>query len=121
MFLKELEDVVLNEVGLNAVFECEISRTDLKAEWYRGEKLIRRSDKYNMTSEGGKHTLTVEKSEPDDVGEYTVKLNGVSSKAKLIIKGKITLGSSMFTFSIENKLFPLSWNEIFYLTQLPGM
>ena len=90
VFLKELEDIVLNEVGLNAVFECEISRTDYKAEWYHGDKLIRRSDKYNMTSEGGKHTMTVEHSQPDDIGQYTVKLNGVSSKAKLIIKGKLS-------------------------------
>jgi hypothetical protein len=90
--LKELEDVTLNEVGLKAVFECEISRKEYKAEWYRGDKLLRRSDKYDMTSDSGRHTLIVEQSQAEDVGQYTVKLNGISSKAKLNIKGRITAG-----------------------------
>ena len=80
----------MNEVGLKAVFSCEISRKEYKAEWYRGDKLLRRGDKYDMTSADGTHTLVVEQSQAEDVGQYTVKLNGISSKAKLDIKGMST-------------------------------
>jgi len=40
-FLRPLEDVTLNEVGLTAAFECEVSREGLKAEWQKANKPVK--------------------------------------------------------------------------------
>jgi len=94
-FLKELEDIQLNDVGLEATFECEVSKPDMKAEWFKGDKSIKASlDKYQMTSKSGKHTLTISDCQSDDVAKYTVKLNGISSSAKLSVSGMSSNTSS---------------------------
>ncbi len=79
----------MDQLGLQAVFKCEISRPELKAEWFKGKKAIKRSDKYDITAAEGRHTLTISDCQGEDVSEYTVKLNGVSSTAKLAVNGKI--------------------------------
>ena len=90
-FVRGLEDVQLNDFGLEAVFDCEVSKSDLKAEWFKGDKAIKRSEKYNITSKNGKHSLTVSDCQLEDVAGYTVKLDGISSTAKLSIKGIQTM------------------------------
>ena len=87
-FVRELEDIALDDVGLEATFECEVTKTDMKAEWFKGGKAIKATlDKYQMTSKNGKHSLTILDCQADDVASYTVKLNGISSSAKLVVNG----------------------------------
>ena len=85
--MKELEDVELDQVGLDAVFECEITKDKVKATWYKADKVIKKSDKYDITSEGGIHRLTIKNSVGEDVSEYSIKMEKLVSKAKLTIKG----------------------------------
>jgi len=87
-FVRGLEDVELNDLGLEAVFQCEVSKADLKAEWFKGDKPIKRSEKYNITSKNGQHSLTVGDCQADDIASYTIKLDGISSTAKLAVKGR---------------------------------
>jgi Immunoglobulin I-set domain len=87
-FLRELEDIQLNDVGLEATFECEVSKPNMRAEWFKGDKQIRvDADKYKTTSKNGKHSLTITDCQSEDVAKYTVKLNGLSSSAKLDVTG----------------------------------
>ena len=86
-FVRGLEDVELNDLGLEAKFDCEVSKADLKAEWFKGDKPIKRSEKYNITTKNGQHSLTINDCQIDDVASYTIKLDGISSTAKLAIKG----------------------------------
>lgn len=86
-FVRGLEDVQLNDLGLEAVFDCVVSKPDLKAEWFKADKPIKRSEKYNITSKNGAHSLTISDCQVDDVASYTIKLDGISSTAKLAIKG----------------------------------
>ena len=90
-FARGLQDVDLNDLGLEATFDCEVSKSDLKAEWFKGDKPIKRSEKYNITSKNGQHSLTISDCQVDDVASYTIKLDGISSSAKLAIKGNRTL------------------------------
>ena len=92
----------LNDLGLEAVFDCEVSKSDLKAEWFKADKPIKRSEKYNITSKNGQHSLTILDCQVDDVASYTIKLDGISSTAKLAIKGNRTLNFSSF---VQNVLF----------------
>ena len=89
-FLRPLEDVQLNNVGLEAVFECEISKPEAKAEWFKGDQAIKRSVKYNTTSKDGVHTLTISECQNEDIASYTIKVDGASSTAKLSIAGTYT-------------------------------
>ena len=66
-----LEDVQLNELGLEAVFDCEVSKSELKADWFKADKPIERSDKYNITSKNGRHSLTINDCQVDDVAIAT--------------------------------------------------
>jgi len=86
--VRSLEDVQLEDLGLEAVFDCEVSKSELKADWFKANKPIQRSDKYNITSKNGRHSLTINDCQVDDVASYTIKLDGISSTAKLSIKGK---------------------------------
>jgi len=86
-FARGLEDVQLEDLGLEATFDCEVSKPDLTAEWFKGDKPIKRSEKYNITSKNGTHTLTINDCQVDDVASYSIKLDGISSTAKLAIKG----------------------------------
>jgi len=90
-FVRSLKDVLLNDPGVEAVFDCEVSKPDLKAEWFKGDKAIKRSEKYSITSKNGKHSLTISDCQVDDVASYTIKLGGISSTAKLAIKGNHSL------------------------------
>jgi len=93
-FLTGLEDILLNDVGLTAVFECEVSKKELKAEWLKADKPVKKSEKYEMKSANGKHSLTINNCQSDDVAKYTVKVNGMSSTAKLEVKGLTHFGYS---------------------------
>jgi len=88
-FVRGLADVQLEDLGLEATFDCEVSKTDLTAEWFKGDKAIKRSDKYNITAKNGQHSLTIGDCQVDDVASYTIKLDGISSSAKLAIKGNL--------------------------------
>ena len=95
IFMTPLQDVDLEQVGLKAVFECEISKAGLKPEWFKGDKPIRRSEKYDKTSDNGKHALIIEESQAEDEGPYTVKFEDVTSTAKLTINGQFKERSSI--------------------------
>jgi len=100
-FVRGLEDIQLNDLGLEAVFNCEVSKSDLKAEWFKGDKPIKRSEKYNITSKNGQHSLTISDCQVDDVSSYTIKLDGISSTAKLAIKGNQHLRFRVIFLSIR--------------------
>jgi hypothetical protein len=88
VFVKGLEDIELDQVGLEAVFDCEITKESVKAQWFKDSKAIRKSDNIDISSKAGIHKLTIKAATPDDIGQYSIKLADVTSEAKLTIKGK---------------------------------
>jgi len=93
-FLRGLEDIQLDELGVEAEFSCEVSKPDLEVEWFKGDKPITRSEKYDIRSMNGQHSLSVDFCQLDDVDSYTIKLDDNSSTAKLTIKGTGILQST---------------------------
>ena len=88
VFLTPLTDVTLNAIGKKAIFECSVSKKGMKCEWFKGDKVIKRSEKYDISAAEGKHSLTIEAALPEDVSEYTIKFaEDLQSTAKLIIQG----------------------------------
>jgi len=83
-----LKDIELDTVGVKVAFVCEVSKSGLRPQWFKGDKALKRGDKYDIISDNGKHSLIIESAQPENIGEYTVKFDGVQSTAQLTIKGK---------------------------------
>ncbi|KAM6158298.1 myosin-binding protein C, cardiac-type [Rhynchocyon petersi] len=70
--------------GSSAKFEAETERAGVKVRWQREGCDISASDKYNLTTEGTRHVLTVQDAGPADQGTYAVIAG--SSKVKFDLK-----------------------------------
>ena len=81
----------MTSANVTATFECELSKDGLKVEWYKGDKKLRRDDRYNMSSVGKVHKLVIDKVEADCVGEYSVAFQKLTSSAKLSMEGESIL------------------------------
>lgn len=90
-FVRTLENVTLNQLGVQATFECEVSKDGLKAEWLKDGKPIRSGNNYEMTTDATIHKLVIKKAYAEDEAEYTVVLKDVKSSATLVIKGTLQL------------------------------
>ena len=88
IFTKELQDIKVTEVGIQVTLECELSKPGLKVDWFKGDKQVRRDTRYDFVSKGTEHRLVIEKVESEDVGEYRVEYQKLSSSAKLSVEGE---------------------------------
>ena len=74
----------------DACFKCELSKADVKINWYKNDKKIKSDNiKYKSKQKGKKRTLTIYDVDENDMGKYSIRLNGHdSSSAMLVVKGK---------------------------------
>ena len=88
-FLRPLEDITLNEVGLTATFECEVSVEGLKAEWQKANMPVKVNGRISIIADKKIHRLIINDAKGEDEGEYTVvfKEQNLKSTAKLAVKG----------------------------------
>ena len=87
---KELKDVVVKELNVSATFECEFSKVGLKVEWTKGEKTIKASDKYEITSDEVTYRLVINDCTAEDVAEYKASFQNLTTSAKLKMQGNCT-------------------------------
>lgn len=81
----------MNDVGLTAEFECEISKDGLKGEWFKKDKAVKTSDKYEMIDKGTVHKLIIKDAGDEDQSQYTVVFKKeAKTTAKLTVNGKHT-------------------------------
>jgi len=79
-----------------AVFECEVSKPDLKPRWFKGEQEIKDLERFEQTSVGTKHMLTIRECELEDADTYKIVVEeGVESTAKLTVEGTSILPCNM--------------------------
>lgn len=83
--IKPLKDVTVTQ-GENASFELELSKGDALVKWYKNNKEIKLDEHVTLTIDGKKQTLRINKAEPKDVAEYSIKVGEQTSKAKLIVE-----------------------------------
>lgn len=87
-FLTPLSDQTVTEFE-TAVFECEISKANLKVKWTKGGEVIEANKHFEMANIGNKYMLTVREAELTDQDKYRIIAeDGVESQAKLKVKGK---------------------------------
>ncbi|KAJ8319891.1 hypothetical protein KUTeg_001478 [Tegillarca granosa] len=85
-FVRKLEDIDVNEIPGEATFECEITKDNITAKWFKDGKPIQPGDKYKMVSEGTIHRLVVSDVDSEDEGDYMVVLRGKKSEAELVVE-----------------------------------
>jgi obscurin-RhoGEF protein len=87
IFTKELENLNLKQENIKAVFECEISKSGLRVNWFKGDKQLRRDEKYDIEVDGKFHRLIIDKVKVEDVGDYSATYEKLTTSAKLNLAG----------------------------------
>ena len=88
-FTKELEDTNVDEIGVSVTLECELSKKDVKVEWTKDGKTLRRDDNYDIIDTGKLHQLVIEKVSPDHAGKYSATYDKLSTEGSLTLTGEI--------------------------------
>ncbi|XP_045659965.1 obscurin isoform X26 [Ursus americanus] len=84
---KPLEDQQASP-GEDVVLSCELSRASTPVRWLRDGKAIRKSQKYDLITEGTRAMLVVHAVSPKDSGEYTCETEASKSTASLRVEEK---------------------------------
>lgn len=91
-FTKPLASIEVTE-GQSIFLECTISKPGLTPTWYKNGVKVTASETITLTSDGNNHSLTIDRAQLTDQAEYTVKVDGKSSKAEVKVIGKSCLYS----------------------------
>jgi hypothetical protein len=67
--------------------ECEVSRPDKPAQWFKDDKLVSATARIRLTSDGGVHSLDIDSADLDDEAVYKVVVNGAESSAEVLVEG----------------------------------
>lgn len=70
------------------VLECEVSRPDKPAQWFKDDVPVTASARIRLTSEGGVHRLIIDCVELDDEAVYKVVIGGNESTAEVLVEGE---------------------------------
>lgn len=89
-FLTPLSDVQVYEKD-EARFECEISREPKAFRWLKGTQELKADDKFDILTEGKRHTLVVKSAAFEDEAKYMFEAEDKRTSAKLIIQGHYSL------------------------------
>ena len=88
-FVRPLEDRSCG-VKETVVFECEISKPNLKAKWYQGgTEITKKMKRFTPEQDGAVHRLKIVEAELDDEKKYSCYIEDVKTAAKLTVKGEI--------------------------------
>ena len=85
-FTRPLSDVKVARFGDSAVFECEISADKARVQWLKDGVEIYPSAKYDITSVGRRHRLTVNRVDSRDGGDYAILVKGHRSAGRLSVE-----------------------------------
>lgn len=85
-FVRKLSDVEVKEIPSTVTFECELSKPDIVAKWFRDGKPLGESDKFQMVVDGTVHKLVITDVDGEDEGDYSIVARGKKSEGELIVE-----------------------------------
>ncbi|KAM7143815.1 obscurin-like [Molossus nigricans] len=110
--------------GEDAILSCELSRADTPVRWLKDGKAIRKSQKYDLLSEGTRAMLVVRAVSLKDSGEYTCETEVSKSTASLQVEEKSNWfteeladlqveekGMAVFTCKTEHPAVMVTWRK----------
>ncbi|KAL1780292.1 obscurin, partial [Sigmodon hispidus] len=75
-------------LGEDVTLSCELSRAGSSVRWLKDGKAIRKSQKYDLLSEGTRAVLVIHTASLKDSGEYTCETEASKSTARLLVEEK---------------------------------
>ncbi|XP_032951653.1 obscurin isoform X4 [Rhinolophus ferrumequinum] len=121
--MKPLEDQRATP-GKDVVLSCELSRAGTTVRWLKNGKAIRKSQKYDLLSEGTRAVLVIRAASLKDSGEYTCETEVSKSTASLLIEEKANRfteeladlqveekGTAVFTCRTEHPAAVVIWRK----------
>ncbi|CAO2643307.1 Obscn [Lemmus lemmus] len=120
---KPLEDQ-RTTLGEHATLSCELSRAGISVRWLKDGKAIRKSQKYDLLSEGTRAVLVVREASLKDSGEYTCETEASKSTARLLVEEKANRfteeladlqveekGTAVFACKTEHPASVVTWRK----------
>jgi len=87
-FIRLLENKKVTKIPDTIAFECEISDAGATVEWLKGDRPVKKGDKYEPTTDGAVRRLVIKDVDGKDAGEYSVIFKNKTSKGTLTVEGK---------------------------------
>ena len=100
--VRPLQDQRVSKIPTTVTFECEISKSNLDVQWFKGETQIQKTKKYNIESRGKVYRLIINDVDDEDDAEYSIKIKSLQSRANLFVEGAFHISIS----SASAHLFP---------------
>ncbi|XP_073077350.1 obscurin isoform X24 [Manis javanica] len=120
---KPLEDQRVT-LGEDVVLSCELSRAGAPVRWLKDGKAIRKSQKYELLTEGSRAVLVVRAASLKDSGRYTCEAEVSSSTASLHVEEKANRftqelvdlqveekGTAVFVCQTEQPAATVTWRK----------
>lgn len=102
-------------LGEDAVLSCELSRAGTPVRWLKDGKVIRKSQKYDLLTEGTRAVLVIHAASLKDSGEYTCETEVSKSTASLHVEGSLTRDSGTAPWSL---FLSMAWSYPFGMSAL---
>lgn len=83
----KLDDAVAME-NAEATFTCKVNDDETDVIWTLNKKPLPDTDKYQTSSDGVTHTLTIKDLSPSDSCDVEATFGDQSTSAKLVVEGK---------------------------------
>jgi len=90
-FVRQLENQKITKILDTVTFECELSQEGATVDWMKGDKTLKKGDKYDIIVRGAVHRLVVKEAEGKDAGDYSVVFKKKTSKATLTVEAPPTI------------------------------
>ena len=88
-FIRELQNQKVTDLTSPIELECEISKKDVKLDWYKGKTKIKRDEKFEyMVEDSTVHKLIIQNPDADDATDYRAVYEKLETRASLTIAGK---------------------------------
>lgn len=86
LFKEELRNKEAEEGG-EVTLCCELTKA-APVEWWKGQRILKESEKYKMRQEGTKAELVIHEIAEEDAGDYTCVCGEHQTTAVLTVQGK---------------------------------
>lgn len=87
-FVRQLEDRKTKTIPETVTFECELSVDGAAVEWLKGDRTLKKSDKYELVVRGTVQRLVIKDADGKDAGDYSVVFRKKTSRATLTVEGR---------------------------------
>lgn len=72
------------------ILECTVSSARSSSTWYKGKEELVPSDRVEILVDGCSHKLVIQQVAVEDEGTYSIEVGEHTSKAKLMVEGKLS-------------------------------